>query len=67
MSRSERTSVFTQKIFDLESALENGDKKVFLEKLKEHSLSLHNTSCSDSFLGEQYNKVLRKALEKFLD
>jgi hypothetical protein len=66
MSIADRTSVFTGKLFELQSALENGYKKTFVKKFKEHSLSLHNTSCGDSFLGEQYNKVLRKALEKFI-
>ncbi len=49
MSRVERTAIFTEKLFELEEALENGSKKEFVEKLKEHSLSLHNCSIGDSY------------------
>jgi len=66
MSRSDRTASFTRRLFELEEALENNDKKYFIEKLKEHAGNLHNCSCGDSVLGNLYNKVLRRALEKFI-
>lgn len=62
----ERTAIFTKKLFELQEALERGDKKEFIQKLKKHSLSLHNCSIGDSYLSDKYNAVLRAALEKFL-
>ncbi|HCX04048.1 MAG TPA: hypothetical protein DHM42_06125 [Clostridiales bacterium] len=66
MSRMERTSVFTKKLFELEEAIEKGDKKEFQKKLEEHSLSLHNCSVGDTKLSDKYNAILRKALDKFM-
>ena len=64
--KTERTAIFTRKVLKLDDAVENGTKKEFAEKLREHALSLHNCSVGDSFLAERYNSVLLRALEKFL-
>ena len=66
MSRSTRTTIFTEKLFELQEAVENDDKGKFKALLKENSLSLRNCSCGDSILSPILTKVCFQAMEKFV-
>ncbi len=62
---SQSTRVFTENILELQASLEKG-KKEFRETFEKNSLSLHNTSCGDSYLGSALQKICYQAIEKFI-
>ena len=66
MSTSKNVSLLTQRLLELEDALEAKDRALFTEKLRECSGQLHNCSCGDSVLQQSYNSVLYRALEAFI-
>jgi len=62
---TQRNTVFTRDILELENALEKG-REEFREKFADNIGRLKNCSCGDSFLEQALIGVCHKAIEKYI-
>lgn len=66
MSNEKSTSIVTENLLEMQVCIDSGDRRGFLELIKERRCQISNCSVGDNYLQSQAMKVYAAALEKFL-